>query len=93
MSVAVEISNIENLRRLREIVGTQDDSEAVELLIEKTVRENEPAKQATNGFENSDKDGGNDLPDEYWEDLFSSPQLPKGRAIQAVLDDREEARY
>lgn len=91
MPVTVEISNTENLRLLREILGVERDSEAVEKSIERTIREYKSAQQKTNGSD--EKDHVNDLPDEYWEDLFSSPQLPKGRAIQAVLDDREEARY
>lgn len=92
MSVNVEISNTENLRTLRQILGVKKDSEAVEISIERTIRTYE-STQESNGFEHSGKDGVNNLPDEFWEDLFSSPQLPKGRAVQAVLDDREEARY
>jgi hypothetical protein len=84
MSVTVEISNIENLRRLKNMLGARDDSEAVEISIEKTIRDFEPVIEEAKEH---------NLPEEYWDDLFSSPQLPKGRAIKAVLDDREDARY
>ncbi len=84
MSVTVEISNIENLRRLRNILGVGNDSEAVEISIENTIR----------SYESDIKEAKEkELPDEFWDDLLASPQLPKGRAIKAVLDEREEARY
>ncbi|HQU93001.1 MAG TPA: hypothetical protein PLK77_11925 [Pyrinomonadaceae bacterium] len=89
MSVIVEISNVENLRRLKEILGVNKDSEAIERSMERTIREYEAVQQKTDGSDNGD----HDLPEEYWEDLFSEPMLPNNPGSQAVIDERNEARY
>ncbi|MBE7517210.1 MAG: hypothetical protein HS105_11495 [Chloracidobacterium sp.] len=85
MSVTVEIANTENLQRIRDIFKTKNNAEAIERLMEKVIRDHEP--KITGPKEDTE------LPEEFWEDLFSSPSLPKGSAIKAVLDEREEAPY
>ena len=84
MSVTIEISNTVNLRRARTILGTHSDAETAELAIDRIVEGNEPKLR---------KPQLDDLPDEFWDDLFSQPQLPRGATIKAVLDDRDEARF
>lgn len=92
MSVTVKISNPDSLNTLRKILGVDKDSEAVELSIERTIREYESAQKASEN-EHSEMVSGSDLSDEYWEDLFSEPMLPNNAASQAVIDERDEARY
>lgn len=91
MSVTVEISNTENLKTLREILGVEKDSEAVERSIEKTIRDHVSTLEK-NG-KNSDKDSAKGLPDKYWEELFSEPMLPDNAGSRAVIDGRNEARF
>ena len=80
MSVIVEISNAENLRRLKDLLGAKDDAEAVEISIEKTIREFEPSHS---------KSKDNDLPDEFWEELFSRPMISSSVIDEALRKERE----
>ncbi len=85
MSLVIEIENTVNLSRAREILGAKSNSETLELALEKVVADVET-------IETKGKSG--DLSDEYWEDLFSDPQLPDhASGTKALLDDRNEARY
>lgn len=84
MSVTIEISNTTNLRRARTILGARSDAETAELAIEKIIEGSEPKLR---------KPEITELPDEFWDGLFSQPQLPRGTSIKAVLDDRDEARF
>lgn len=84
MSVTVEISNPAKLRRVRSILGAKSDSEAAELALEKVIEDHTPMEAKT---------GSHDLPDEYWDDLFSETMLPNNAGSQAVIDERNEARY
>ncbi len=80
MSVTIEISNSESLRRLRDVLGVKDDSEAVEISIEKTIREYDPVPQRTQEH---------DLPEECWEELFSRPMIPSSVIDEALRKERE----
>lgn len=82
MSVTVEISNPANLQRVRTLLGTESDDEAFEMALEKFIEAVEPASEGSQEA---------DLPQEYWEELFSqTPVLPALSASQAVIDDRNE---
>ncbi len=83
MSVTVEISNPANLQRVRAILGTNSDSEAVDLALEKIIEENEPVTPPPRAG----------LPDEYWDDLFSEPMVPNNAGSQAIIDERNEDRF
>ena len=72
MSTVVEISNTSNLRRARTLLGAKSDGETLELALEKVIEVYEPKLR---------KAEITDLPDEYWDDLFSDPPLPSGTII------------
>ena len=84
MSIVIEIENVANLDKARAILGAKSNSETLERALEKVIENNEPVETVSES---------NDLPDSYWEDLFSEPQLPGNAASQAVIDERNEARY
>ncbi|HMU34081.1 MAG TPA: hypothetical protein PKC89_09475 [Pyrinomonadaceae bacterium] len=84
MPVTVEISNPAKLRRVRSILGAKSDNEAAELALEKVIEDHEPAET---------KPRSHDLPDEYWDDLFSERMLPNNAGSQAVIDERNESRF
>lgn len=80
MSVIVEISNIKNLQRLKALLGAKDDAEAVEISIEKTIREYEPDSREADEH---------DLSDEDWEELFSRPMIDSRVIDEAIRKERE----
>ncbi len=85
MSVVVEIINTTNLKRAKTLLGAKSDSETLEMALEKVVEDYYPVEKPTTG---------NDLPDEYWEDLFSQPLLPPSHSgSQAIIDERNEDRF
>lgn len=88
MSVIVEIEN-PITEKIKEITGETSDREAIKVALERFVRDYE-VKSTENG---SSKRDSSDLPDEYWDELFSEPMLPKNAGSQAVIDDRDEARF
>lgn len=81
MSITVEILNPENLKRVRNLLGVTDDAEAVEIALEKTIEAlavdevNPPS---------------HDLPDEYWDELFSQPMLPSSVIDEVIRKERED---
>lgn len=82
MSVVVTVSNELNLRKLKTFLGAKDENEAVEIIIEKSVRD----------FEEQSK--FSDLPDDFFEDLFAEETLlSDGESIQAVIKEREESKF
>lgn len=83
MSVTVEISNPANLIRVRSLTGAKTDGDAVELVLEEYLKHHEPTVEAPE----------DDLPQEYWDDLFSDRMLPDNAGSQAIVDERNEARY
>ena len=84
MSVTVEISNPANLIRVRSLTGAKTDEDAVEMVLEEYLKDHEAAEEQPKV---------DDLPEEYWDDLFSEPMLPNNAGSQAVIDERDEARY
>ncbi len=84
MSVTIELSNPTNLIRVKSLTGARTDEDAVELVLEEYLKDHEPPEETALK---------SDLPDEYWDDLFSEPMLPNNAASQAVIDERNEARY
>jgi hypothetical protein len=84
MSVTIELSNPANLIRVKSLTGAKTNEDAVELVLEEYLKDHQqPEKKLPKG----------DLPDEYWEDLFSESMLPNNAGSQAVIDERNEARY
>jgi hypothetical protein len=79
MSMVVTISNETNLRKTKQFLGAKDESEAVELALEKIVKEfeqNQPVR---------------DLPEVFFDDLFAEEtNLSNGESVQAVIKEREE---
>ncbi len=90
MSVTVEIANTENLSRLREILGIKDDSEAIETLIARTLGTLELKEPIDELAEHAAESDSHDLPDEYWEELFSEPQIPSEVIDRILRDERED---
>ncbi|MGD9563668.1 MAG: hypothetical protein AB7F88_16200 [Pyrinomonadaceae bacterium] len=85
MPVTIEISNPAKLRRVKSILGARTDSEAAELALEKVIEVYEPAEK---------KAVSTDLPDEYWDELFSERMLPRERSgSQAIIEERREDRF
>ena len=83
MSIVIDIES-PKVRKIRDITGAESDIEAIEAALDRFVMDYE-AKPPENGK--------SELPDAFWDELFSQPQLPRGTTIKAVLDDRDEARY
>ncbi len=88
MSVVVEIEN-PITEKIKDITGETSDHEAIKVALERFVRDYE-VKPKNNG---SSDEISHDLPDEYWDGLFSKPMLPNNAGSQAVIDERNEARY
>ncbi|MEQ1604227.1 MAG: hypothetical protein ABL999_05105 [Pyrinomonadaceae bacterium] len=85
MSVTIEISNTVNLRLARKILGAISDSQAAEIAIDRFVKENEAALHPPIPAE---------LPDSFWDDLFSQPQLSDQLSgSRAIIDERNEDRF
>lgn len=85
MSVVVEITNTENLKRAKKLLGAKSDGETLEFALEKVIEVCEPETL---------KPPREELPEEYWEDLFSEESiLEAGETGRAVVSDREESRY
>ena len=80
MSVVVEITNTANLKRAKKLLGAKSDGETLELALEKVIQVYEPAKGLPHG----------DLPDEYWDDLFSEPPIESKLVDKALREDRED---
>lgn len=79
MSVVVTISNEANLNKARNLLGAKNESETVELALEKVIEEFE-SKQPVK-----------DLPEDFFEELFAEDtNLGDGESIQAVIEEREE---
>ena len=81
MSVTIEISNTVNLRRARTILGARSDQETAELAIDQIVKRYTPGQIRI---------APKDLPDEFWDNLFSQPEIPSSVVIKAFEDERED---
>lgn len=85
MSVTVEISNPANLQRVRSLLNTNSDNEAVDVALERVIEIYELPTIETKSEA---------LPDEFWDDLFSEPPLPREKSLsQAVIEERHEDRF
>ncbi len=84
MSVTIELSNPINFIRVKSLTGARTDEAVIELVLEEYLKDHK-------SFE--EKLVMSDLPDEYWDDLFSEPMLPNNAGSQAVIDERNEARF
>jgi hypothetical protein len=82
MSIMVEISNPANLQRVKTLLGARTDEEGVDMALEKIIEVYEPAPKNV--------PSGGDLPDEYWEDLFSDPPIPSSVIDKAIREERED---
>ena len=79
MSTIVTVSNEANLRKIKQFLGAKDENEAVEIVIERAVKEFEQKQPAK------------DLPEEFFDDLFTEEtNLFDGESVQAVINEREE---
>ncbi len=84
MPVVIEIKNSAKLKRARAILGAKSNVETLELALDRVVESEEPKLT---------KPKKNDLPESFWDDLFSQrPILPAGSTSQAIIDERNEDR-
>jgi hypothetical protein len=82
MSVIVTVSNRANLIKAQNILGAKNESETVDIALERIVREFKPEEAST------------DLPDDYFEDLLAEKtNLSNGESIQAIIKEREESNF
>ena len=82
MSVGVIVSNEANLKKLTQFLGAKDENEAVEIVIERAVKEFEQNQSIK------------DLPEDFFDDLFAEKtSLSDGESIQAIIKEREESRF
>lgn len=80
MSIVVTITNEAKLKKARNLLGAQTESETVELALERVIEE----------FES--KERSEDLPEDFFDDLFAEEKpLTDGASIQAVIKEREES--
>lgn len=85
MSVIVEIEN-PITEKIKDITGETSEYKAIKIALERFVRDYE-IKPKNNGL--SEKHSS-DLPDEYWDELFSQPQLPAGTLERVIREERED---
>ena len=82
MSMVITISNETNLRKIKQFLGAKDENEAVEIVIERAIKEfeqNQPIKE---------------LPEDFFDDLFAEKtNLSDGESIQAIIKEREESNF
>lgn len=82
MSTIVTVSNEVNLRKIKQFLGAKDENEAVEIVIERAIKEfeqNHPIKE---------------LPEDFFDDLFAEKtNLSDGESIQAIIKEREESNF
>lgn len=77
----VTVSNESSLQKLKNFLGSKDESEAVEFAVEKVVKEFEQNQTVK------------DLPDDFFDDLFAEENLADGESIKAVIKEREETKF
>lgn len=85
MSVVIEIEN-PITEKIKDITGETSDHKAINIALERFVRDYE-IKPKNNG---SPEEHSSDLPDEYWDELFSQPQLPAGTLERIIREERED---
>lgn len=81
MSVVVEISDQSKLKKAKDLLGAKTESETIEIALDVTIEKFEQKKKHFN-----------DLPEEFFEDLYAEEtNLSNGESIQAVINEREES--
>lgn len=81
MSVVVEISDKEKLQKAKDLLGANTESETIEIALDITINKIE-----------KNKTHRNDLPEDFFEDLFSEEtNLSDGETVQSVINEREES--
>ncbi len=85
MSVVIEIEN-PITEKIKDITGETSDREAVRIALERFVRDY-GIEPKNNGSPERDS---SDLPDEFWDELFSQPQLPEGTLERIMREERED---
>lgn len=81
MSVVVEITNQSKLKKAKDLLGAKTENETIEIALDITI-EKFASRQKSN----------DDLPEDFFKDLFSEEiNLSDGESIKAVLDEREES--
>ena len=79
--MTVTVSNEANLKKIKQFLGAKDESEAVEIVVERAVKEFEQSQIVK------------DLPDNFFADLFAETTiLTDGETIKAVINEREESK-
>ena len=82
MSMVITVSNETNLRKIKQFLGAKNESEAVEIVIERAVKEFEQSQSVK------------DLPEDFFDDLFAEKtNLSDGESIQAIIKEREESNF
>lgn len=82
MSMVITVSNETNLRKIKQFLGAKNESEAVEIVIERAVKEFEQSQSVQ------------DLPEDFFDDLFAEKtNLSDGESIQAIIKEREESNF
>jgi len=83
MSIVLEIEN-PKIRKIRDITGADSDKEAIEVALDRFVRD----------YEQKPRPLIDDLPESFWDELFAQPQLSRHHsASQAIVDERNEDRF
>ena len=80
--MVITVSNETNLKKIKQFLGAKDENEAVEIVIERAIKEfeqNQPMKE---------------LPEDFFDDLFAEKtNLSDGESIQAIIREREESNF
>lgn len=85
MSVVIEIEE-PITDKIKNITGETSDREAIKIALERFVRDYEIEPKTNGVAENK----SSDLPDEFWDELFSQPQLPAGTLDRINREERED---
>lgn len=80
--MTVTIKNENGLQKVKKFFGAKDENEAVEIVIEKTLKEIEQNRTPK------------DLPENFFDELFAEEMtLSDSEAIKAIRDEREESKF
>lgn len=85
MSVVIEIES-PITEKIKDITGESSDEKAIKTALERFVRDYEITPEKNGSSETNTSD----LPDEYWDDLFSQPMLPAGTLERIIREGRED---
>lgn len=85
MSVVIEIET-PITEKIKDITGETSNDAAIKAALERFVRDYE-VKPENNG---SAEKHSSDMPDEFWDELFSQPMLPAGTLERLIREERED---